>query len=85
MYPAEFSLKDGMGTGGITAIVVNVADTKNRLRSHRREQHGFGAARKNPFSSRIGWFPESEVFTTDTHAVSAVVVGAADTTPSVKP
>jgi putative membrane protein len=75
VYPTEFTLKAGMGTGGITAIVVQVDKQKtayvvidgNNMIPHLREKIlaaldglGFGA---------------SEVFTTDTHAVSALVTG----------
>jgi len=64
-----------MGSGGITAIVVNVAEQKtayvvidgNNMVSGLREE--ILSALKS-----VG-FHESEVFTTDTHAVSAVVLG----------
>jgi putative membrane protein len=75
VFPKEFSLEDGMGPGGITAVVVKVAEQKtvyvvidgNNMVSGLRE--GILSALKS-----IG-FHESEVFTTDTHAVSAVVLG----------
>jgi len=75
VFPKEFSLQDGMGSGGITAIVVKVAEQKsayvvidgNNMISGLREK-----ILSVLFSSG---FDESEVFTTDTHAVSAVVVG----------
>ena len=75
VYPKNFSLKDGMGTGGITAIVVRVAEQKtayvvidgNNMISGLREKILLALA-------SIG-FDESEVFTTDTHAVNAVVLG----------
>jgi len=75
IFPKEFSLEDGMGPGGITAVVVNVAEQKtayvvidgNNMVSGLREE--ILSALKS-----IG-FHESEVFTTDTHAVSAVVLG----------
>jgi putative membrane protein len=75
VFPNEFSLKDGMGQGGITAIVVKVAEQKtayividgNNIISGLREKILSALA-------AIG-FNESEVFTTDTHAVSAVVLG----------
>jgi len=75
VHPKEFSLKDGMGEGGITAIVAKVAEQKtayividgNNMISGLREEilAALGSA----------GFEESEVFTTDTHAVSAVVLG----------
>ncbi len=76
VYPTEFGLREGMGTGGITALVVQVRAQKtayvvidgNNMISELRERilealTGAG-------------FQESEVFTTDTHAVSAVVLGS---------
>jgi putative membrane protein len=75
LFPEEFNLKEGMGPGGITAIVVKVADQKtayvvidgNNMVSGLRERI-LGALKKSGFD-------ESEVFTTDTHAVSALVLG----------
>ena len=75
VFPKEFRLEDGMGPGGITAVVVKVAEQKtayvvidgNNMVSGLREE--ILSALKS-----IG-FHESEVFTTDTHAVSAVVLG----------
>jgi putative membrane protein len=75
VYPQDFSLKDGMGTGGITTIVVRVAEQKtayvvidgNNMISGLREKILLALA-------SIG-FDESEVYTTDTHAVNAVVLG----------
>jgi putative membrane protein len=75
VYPEEFSIKDGMGTGGITAIVVQVEKQKtvyvvidgNNMIPDLREK--ILAA-----LTSMG-FDESEVFTTDTHAVSALVTG----------
>jgi putative membrane protein len=74
-HPAEFSLKDGLADGGITAITVKVGEQKtayvvidgNNMVSGLREEILAAIA-------SIG-FQEIEVFTTDTHAVSAVVVG----------
>ncbi len=75
VYPREFGLADGMGQGGITAIVVKVAQQKtvyvvidgNNMVSGLREKILSNL-------TDIG-FDMSEVFTTDTHAVSAVVLG----------
>jgi len=75
VFPKEFSLKDGMGPGGITVIAVKVAEQKsayvvidgNNMISGLREEILSAL-------TSIG-FHESEVFTTDTHAVSAVIVG----------
>jgi putative membrane protein len=75
VYPPEFSLKSGMGSGGITAIVVEVQEQKtayvvvdgNNMISRLREKLLAALA--------LAGFSESEVFTTDTHAVSAIVTG----------
>ena len=75
VFPKEFSLKDGMGTGGITAIVVQVERQKTVyvVIDGNNMIAGF---RKNVLDalSSMG-FDENEVFTTDTHAVSALVTG----------
>jgi putative membrane protein len=75
VYPKEFTLKEGMGTGGITAIIVQVEQQKtayvvidgNNMISGLREKI-------LPAIKAVG-FEASEVFTTDTHAVSALVTG----------
>jgi putative membrane protein len=75
VFPHEFTLKQGMGTGGITAIVVQVEKQKtayiiidgNNMVPDLREKMITALA-------SLG-FDESEVFTTDTHAVSALVPG----------
>jgi putative membrane protein len=75
VHPVEFSLKDGMGTGGITVTIVKVGTQKtvyvvidgNNMVSGLREKILTAL-------SKVG-FQEGEVFTTDTHAVSAVVLG----------
>ena len=72
----EFTQKQGMGTGGITAIVVEVEKQKtayliidgNNMVPNLRE--------RILTSLSIEGFDESEVFTTDTHAVSALVTGS---------
>ncbi len=74
VIPKEFSLKDGMGSGGITVVVVNVGEQKiayvvidgNNMVSGLRESilsalHSVG-------------IDEGEVFTTDTHSVNAIVL-----------
>ena len=75
VFPKEFSLKQGMGAGGITAIVVNVEDQKtayiiidgNNMIPNLRE--------KILAALSDAGFAESEVFTTDTHAVTGMVTG----------
>jgi putative membrane protein len=75
IFPEEFSLKQGMGAGGITAITVQVGQQKavyvvidgNNMVPGLREEIISSL-------SSLG-FDESEIFTTDTHAVSAIVTG----------
>ncbi len=75
VYPAEFSLKDGMGTGGITAVVVKVGSQKTAYVVIDGNNMVSGLREKILDALSSAGFEESEVFTTDTHAVSAVVVG----------
>lgn len=76
IIPKEFSLKDGMGPGGITVFVVKVGKQKtayvvidgNNMVSGLREDilsalHSIG-------------IDEGEVFTTDTHSVNAIILSA---------
>jgi len=74
VMPKEFSLEDGMGAGGITVVVVKcgkqkaayvVIDGNNMISGFREEI----------LSSLVSLgIAEGEVFTTDTHAVSALIL-----------
>ncbi len=75
VYPTEFSLKDGMGAGGITAIAVKVNEQKTAYVVIDGNNMVSGLREKILSVLSSAGFQESEVFTTDTHAVSAVVVG----------
>ncbi len=75
VYPKEFTLKDGMGTGGITAIVVQVENQKTAYIVIDGNNMISGLREKILESLNASGFDECEVFTTDTHAVSAVVTG----------
>jgi putative membrane protein len=75
VFPEEFSLKDGMGSGGITAVVVNVAEQKTAYVVIDGNNMVSGLREKVLSALKSSGFHESEVFTTDTHAVSAVVLG----------
>ena len=74
VFPREFSLRDGMGQGGITVVTVKVGEQKtayiiidgNNMISGLREKI------LSTLSS-IG-VDEGEVFTTDTHSVNAIVL-----------
>jgi len=75
VFPKEFTLKMGMGTGGITVIVIKVEEQKtayividgNNMIPHLRE--------KILAALSSAGFERSEVFTTDTHAVTGLVTG----------
>ena len=75
VFPKEFSLEDGMGSGGITAIVVKVAEQKSVYVVIDGNNMISGVREKILSALALSGFDESEVFTTDTHSVSAVVVG----------
>jgi putative membrane protein len=75
VFPKEFNLKDGMGTGGITAIVVQVEKQKTAYVVIDGNNMISGLREKILAALTSVGFDESEVFTTDTHAVSAVVTG----------
>lgn len=76
VVPGEFNLEDGMGPGGITAITVAsgaqkavyvVVDGNNMIS---------GLREKVLSSLRSIGFDDGEVFTTDTHAVSALILSS---------
>ena len=73
VYPPEFSLKEGMGTGGITALVVEVQKQKTAYIIIDGNNMVSGLREKLLAALTSTGFIESEVFTTDTHAVSAIV------------
>ncbi len=75
VFPKEFNLKDGMGTGGITAIVVQVEKQKTAYVVIDGNNMISGLREKILAALTSVGFGESEVFTTDTHAVSAIVTG----------
>lgn len=75
VFPQEFTLKDGMGQGGITAIVVKVAEQQTAYVVIDGNNIISGLREKILSALESIGFHESEVFTTDTHAVSAVVLG----------
>ena len=75
VFPKEFSLKAGMGTGGITALVVQVEKQKTAYIIIDGNNMIPGLREKLLAALSLLGFDESEVFTTDTHAVSALVTG----------
>lgn len=75
VFPKEFGLKDGMGEGGITAVVVKVAEQKTAYVVIDGNNMVSGLREEILSALKTTGFHASEVFTTDTHAVSAVVLG----------
>jgi putative membrane protein len=75
VFPKEFGLKDGMGPGGITAVVVKVAEQKTAYVVIDGNNMVSGLREEILSALKATGFHASEVFTTDTHAVSAVVLG----------
>jgi putative membrane protein len=75
VYPEKLDLKDGMGEGGITAIVVKVAQQRAAYIVIDSNNMVSGLREKVLQALTDMGFDRSEVFTTDTHAVSAVVLG----------
>jgi putative membrane protein len=74
--PPEFSLGDGMGPGGIAALVVKVGDQTTAYITIDGNNMVKGLREKILAAlSEIG-INEGEVFTTDTHEVNAVVINA---------
>lgn len=76
IYPKEFSLRDGMGPGGITSIVVEVAKKKSAYVIIDGNNMITGLREKILAALTAIGFDDSEVFTTDTHAVNAVVLSS---------
>ncbi len=75
VYPNEFSLKEGMGPGGITSIIVQVEQQKTAYVVIDGNNMISGLREKIISALASAGFDESEVFTTDTHAVSAIITG----------
>ncbi|MBS7632360.1 DUF2070 family protein [Candidatus Bathyarchaeota archaeon] len=75
VFPKEFGLKDGMGLGGITAIVVKVAEQKAAYIIIDGNNMITGLRERMLSALRSLGVEEGEIFTTDTHVVNAVILG----------
>ncbi len=75
IFPTEFNLKSGMGAGGITAIVVEVENQKIAYITIDGNNMIPGLRETILESLKEVGFDSGEVFTTDTHAVTASVTG----------
>lgn len=74
VLPKEFSLEDGMGAGGITAVVIGSGERKTVYVVIDGNNMVSGLREKILASLCSMGFDDGEVFTTDTHAVSALVL-----------
>ncbi len=74
VIPKEFSLKDGMGPGGITVVVVKVGEQKTAYVVIDGNNMVSGLREKILLSLKSTGISEGEVFTTDTHSVNAVIL-----------
>ena len=75
LFPTEFNLKAGMGAGGITSIVVEVENQKTAYIII-DGNNMIPGLRETILDILVGLgFDSSEVFTTDTHSVTASITG----------
>jgi putative membrane protein len=74
VIPKEFGLKDGMGPGGITVVVVKVGVQKTAYVVIDGNNMVAGLREKILSALHPLGINEGEVFTTDTHSVNAVVL-----------
>ncbi len=74
VIPKEFKLKDGMGPGGITAIVVKVGRQKTAYIVIDGNNMISGLREKIILTLQSIGINKCEVFTTDTHSVNAVIL-----------
>jgi putative membrane protein len=72
--PNEFSLKDGMGPGGISVVAVEVGEQKTVYAVIDGNNMVSGLREKLLLELQSIGVDEGEVFTTDTHAVNAIVL-----------
>ncbi|MDH7563374.1 MAG: DUF2070 family protein [Candidatus Bathyarchaeota archaeon] len=75
VFPKEFGLKDGMGMGGITAIVVKAVEQKAAYIIIDGNNMIAGLRERMLSALRSIGVDEGEIFTTDTHVVNAVILG----------
>ena len=73
--PKEFGLKEGMGPGGITVVVVKVGEQKTAYVVIDGNNMVSGLREKILSTLNSIGIDDGEVFTTDTHAVNAIIVG----------
>jgi len=74
MLPREFSIEDGMGSGGITVIVVKSGQQKAAYVVIDGNNMVSGLRERILSSLRSVGIDEGEIFTTDTHEVNALIL-----------
>jgi putative membrane protein len=74
VFPKEFSLEDGMGSGGITVDVVKSEEQKAAYVVIDGNNMVSGLRERILSSLRSVGIDEGEIFTTDTHAVNALIL-----------
>jgi putative membrane protein len=74
VIPKEFSLKEGMGPGGITVVVVKVGGQKTAYVVIDGNNMVSGLREKILSALHLIGIDEGEVFTTDTHSVNAIIL-----------
>jgi len=74
VFPKEFSLEDGFGPGGITVIFVKVREQKTAYVVIDGNNMVSGLRERILTALRNLGIDDGEVYTTDTHAVNAVVM-----------
>jgi len=75
VVPKEYGLKEGMGPGGITVVVVKVGIQKTAYVVIDGNNMVTGLREKILLSLSSMEIEEGEIFTTDTHSVNAVILG----------
>jgi len=75
VLPKEFSLEDGMGTGGITVIVIKSGEQKSAYVVIDGNNMISGLREEVLTSLNALGINEGEIFTSDTHSVSALILG----------
>lgn len=74
--PKEWTVRDGMGTGGITALVVKVGKQKSVYVTIDGNNMVSGLREKILACLQSAGFQQGEIFTSDTHSVSGLIVGS---------
>lgn len=75
VIPKEYGLKEGMGPGGITAVVVKVGIQRTAYVVIDGNNMVTGLREKILSNLNSMQIEEGEIFTTDTHSVNAVILG----------